>query len=278
MRRIHGVLAAAFGLLITTSLASAQTCTPKVAPADLVKAGEWTMVTNPTIPPQQYVDAKGELQGLNIELPKAIAERLCLKPIITQLDFPAMIPGLQAARFDTINTGLFWTEERSEIMFLVPYAKQTIAVLTEVKSDRKISSLEDLSGATVGCEIGGYACRRLEIFNKSLVEKGRKPINLRTFANPTETTAALRAGQLDALTNVDETAALYVQRGIAKIVLSGLEGSDITLAFRNKNLALAVANALTELRAEGTYDRIFEKFGMTRLDGKTFAIRGPGPK
>ena len=41
-----------------------------------------------------------------------------------------MIPGLRAGRFDTINTGLFWTDERSKLLFMVPYAQQAISVYT----------------------------------------------------------------------------------------------------------------------------------------------------
>ena len=38
-----------------------------------------------------------------------------------------------------------------------------------------------------------------------------------------------------------------------------------------------MADALTEIRADGTYDKLFDKFGMTRLKTTTFAIRGEGP-
>jgi hypothetical protein len=30
-------------------------------------------------------------------------------------------------------------------------------------------------------------------------------------------------------------------------------------------------------RADGTYDKLFDKFGMTKLKATTFAIRGDGP-
>ena len=40
---------------------------------------------------------------------------------------------------------------------------------------------------------------------------------------------------------------------------------------------MPAADALTSLKADGTYDKLFEKFGMTRLTDDHFAIRGPGP-
>ena len=95
--------------------ALAQNCTPRVPASSLIEAGKWQMSINPTLPPQQFVDDKGELQGLNVELAREIAKRICIEPVFLRMDFPPMIPGLRAGRFDTINTGLFWTEERSKI-------------------------------------------------------------------------------------------------------------------------------------------------------------------
>src|SRR5258707_14722718 len=110
-----------------------------------------------------------------------------------------------------------------------------------------------------------------------MVAKGLKEIDLRTFTTVTATSAALRAGQLEAALNINETANALEQRGIAKIWLRDIAGTDITLAFRDKKLAEAAAEALTAIRADGTYDKLFDKFGMTRLRAPTFALRGDGP-
>ena len=95
------------------------------------------MSINPTLPPQQFVDEKGELQGLNVELMKEIAKRLCLPLEFIRMDFPPMVPALTAGRFDGIDTGMFWTEERSKIAYTVPYAQQTISI-TVAKGKQKI--------------------------------------------------------------------------------------------------------------------------------------------
>jgi polar amino acid transport system substrate-binding protein len=48
--------------------------------------------------------------------------------------------------------------------------------------------------------------------------------------------------------------------------------------YRNRNVAEKVVAALNALKADGTYDKLFDKFGITKLSDATFAIRGPGPK
>ena len=269
-----------YGLFIGAALcgqAMAQSCTPKVSAEHLVAPGKLQMSINPTLPPQQFIDEKGELQGLNVELGRAVAQKLCLEPVFIRMDMPPMVPALQAGRFDAINTGMFWTEERSKLMFMIPYGQQAMSIFTVPTSTFKITKFEDLSGHVVGIETGTYQERKSREYNADMVARGLKAIDFRTFATASETTAALRAGQLEAGINIDETAANFVERGIAKVWLSGINGTDITVTYRDKTTALAAAAALNELKAEGTYDKLFDKFKMTRLKDTTFAIRGPGP-
>jgi len=266
-------------LLLSTSVAGfAQNCVPKVSSGHLIEAGKWEMSINPTLPPQQFVDSQGDLQGLNVDLARAIAAKLCLEPVFLRMDFPAMIPALRAGRFDTIDTGMFWTEERSKLFYLVPYAQQALSVYTLPDSPLKIASFDDLAGHIVGVETATNNERKAKERNAELVARGLKPIDLRAFATASETTAALRAGQLEAAINIDETANDLAQRHVVKIWLRGLFGTDITFAFRDRVLAVAMVEALNQLKADGTYDRMFDKFGMTRLTGGAFAIRGPGPE
>ena len=186
--------------------ANAQPCAPTVAADQLLEPGTWELAINPTLPPQQFVDSKGELQGLNVELARAMAAKMCLEPVFMRMDFPPMIPGLRAGRFDTIDTGLFWTEERSKLLFMVPYAQQAISIYTLPDSKFVIHGFDDLAGHVVGVESATYQERKSREVNAEMEKRGLKPIDFRTFSTASETVAALRAGQLEAAINIDETA------------------------------------------------------------------------
>lgn len=275
--RLLTVLSTVAALITLSNVVHAQSCTSKVPDSSLVAPGKWQMSINPTLPPQQFVDDKGELQGLNVELAREIAKRICLEPVFLRMDFPPMIPALQAGRFDTINTGLFWTEERSKMLFLVPYAEQAMSVYTDPASSLKLEKFDDLAGRVVGVESATYAERKTREYNTQLTARGMKPIELRAFTTVTATSNALRAGQLEAAINISETANSLEQKGIARIWIRNIAPTDITFAFRDRQVAQAAAEALTTIRADGTYDKLFEKFGMTRLEAANFAIRGDGP-
>jgi len=258
--------------------ALADTCSPAVSGDHLLTPGVLQVSINPTLPPQQFIDDKGELQGLNVELAKAIAAKLCLKLEFARMDMPAMIQGLKAKRFDGIDTGMFWTEERSKILYMVPYAQQAVSVYTLPDSPLKITKFEDLAGHVVGVETATYQERQAKALNDKMVAQGLKSIEFHSFKTASETTAALRANQLEAGINIDETAHVFETKGLVKVWLHGLVGTDITLDFIDRPLAEAVAKALGELSADGTYDKIFDMFNMTRLSDRHFAIRGPGPE
>jgi len=257
--------------------AAAQTCKPAIPDSDLVAAAKLQVSINPTLPPQQFVDEKGELQGLNVELMKEIAKRLCLPLEFIRMDFPPMVPALTAGRFDGIDTGMFWTEERSKIAYTVPYAQQTISIVV-AKGATKFASIEAVGGHKAGVEVNSYQERWLRGADKEATAKGSKPIEILTFKTQTDVIAALRAGQLEAAALIDQTAKEIERRGVVEVTATGLGGAPTTMMYRNKNVAQKVADTLTALKKDGTYDMLFDKFGITKAPESVFTIRGPGPK
>jgi polar amino acid transport system substrate-binding protein len=241
----------------------------------LVNKGKIVMTVNPTIPPQEYVDEAGNLHGLNIDLTEAIAQRLCLAPVFVRIDAQGMIPGLKDGRYDMVNNGFFWTPERAKMFYLVPYAQHGFTIMTAKGSTLNIHSFADLSGLRLGVESTSYPDVMARRDSAALVAKGMKPVTIMGFENGAAVLSALRAHQIDASVTVDETGASIAASGGADIRAVGLWSTQIALAFRNHDLAEASANALTQIRADGLYDQLFDKYKMHRLDTKIFAIRGP---
>ena len=66
------------------------------------------MSINATIPPGQYIDDSGNLQGLHPDLGNEIAKRLCLEPAYMNVEFAVQIPGLATKRWDMVNTGMYY--------------------------------------------------------------------------------------------------------------------------------------------------------------------------
>ncbi|MBB4273603.1 ABC transporter substrate-binding protein [Rhizobium mongolense] len=270
----RGLLAASL-FTLSTSFASAQPCTPKVAVSDLITPGKLVMSTNPTLPPLQFIDSSGELKGMRVELGKEIAKRLCLEPEYVRIEFSAMVPGLQSGRWDMINTGIFFTEERAKIMQMIPYEDQAISLSVAPSSGKTIAGKEDLAGMTVGVEIGGFEETKTRLLDKELRDAGKEGLTIQTFDNFALAYQALRAGQVEGVVSIDAVAKEYDARGDFKRALSGLFPAPVSVAFKSPALADAVSATLKEMKADGSLKALFDEYGLPMVAGD-YSVKGPG--
>jgi polar amino acid transport system substrate-binding protein len=248
----------------------------KIAPPNIIKAGTLVMSINPTLPPLQFVDEKGQLQGMRVELANECCKKLGLAPEYIRTEFATMIPGLAAKRWDMINTGIFFTEERSKLMYMVPYEQAAISFLAAKGNPLGLKTVDDLAGKRISVELGGIEERRTREVAKMVQDKGLKPVTVMTFNNFAEAFQALKAGQSDAATSIDATAMFMQQRGDFTRAISGVFPQTACFAFADKTLAQAVVGALNDVRKDGTYDKLLDRYGVLKTDGP-FAISGPGP-
>ncbi len=251
-------------VLVVTSIMASTVAVAQEAPPTL-RPGKLIMAINATIPPVQFIDEQGNLQGMRVELGEEIARRLGLEPEWVNIQFEAMIPGLQGDRWDMINTGLFFTEERAEIMELIPYELQAISISVPAGNPEGIISTEDLAGKTIAVEVAGYEERNIREINDEQVANGMQSMNIRTFNTFADSYQALRAGQVDAVVSVDATAKFFQDQGDFARAVSGLRGSPASLAFKNPELAQAVARVLNEMMADGFYDELFDRWGVAKI-------------
>ena len=266
--------AAASALALVPAAGRAQ---PKLAPPTIIKAGTLVMSINPTLPPLQFVDDKGELKGMRVELANECCKKLGLKPEYIRTEFATMVPGLAAKRWDMINTGIFWTEERSKLMYMIPVEQAAISFMAAKGNPLGFKTVEDLAGRRISVELGGIEERRTREVADMVVKKGLKPIAVLTFNNFGEAFQALRAGQSDAATAIDATAMFMQNRGDFTRAISGVFPQTACFAVANKTLADAIVGALNDLKKDGTYARLLDQYGVQQIAEPAFAISGPGP-
>jgi polar amino acid transport system substrate-binding protein len=245
---------------------------PAIGSPPLLREGRLVMSINATLPPIQYVDENGELKGMRVELGEEIARRLGLEAEWVNIQFDAMIPGLEGDRWDMINTGLYFTEERAEIMELIPFQLNAISISVPAGNPDGVEATADLAGRTVAVEIGGYEERNIREINDEQVAAGLEPMEIRTFNTFADSYQALAAGQVDAVVSSDAGAKFYEDRGSFARAISGLRGSPATLAFKSRELAEVVAAVLNEMKADGSYRELLDRYGVTPLDADCFAV------
>tara|TARA_B100000989_G_C19472220_1_gene441242 strand:- start:74 stop:919 length:846 start_codon:yes stop_codon:yes gene_type:complete len=236
---------------------------------DTIEPGKLTMSINATIPPRQYIDDTGKLQGLHPDLGNEIAKRLCLEPAYMNVEFAVQIPGLATKRWDMVNTGMYYKPERAQIMRMVPYVVNALALVVEKGNPTGVTGYESLAGEPVGTEIAGFADNLIRTINDEQVAKGMASMDIKAFNTFAEAFAALGAGQVKAVFGPDAVAAYYAERGSFDVGASGLNpGLPSSFGFDGKTgqrLAHAVSKVLRDMVNDGTYNELMSAYGATQI-------------
>ncbi len=224
----------------------------------LVEEGKLLVGSDTAFPP--FESMNGDVaEGFDVDLMNAIGEKLGLEVVFMTEIFDTLIPTLQAGgKFDVIASGMTIKPEREEeIDFTDPYYDSNQSLVMAAGST--YNAPEDLAGKKIGVQSGttGEAWAQENIPDAELVP----------FKNATEAFSAAAAGNVDAIVNdlpVSTELLKEDDRGL-EIVAQIPTGEQYGFAVSEENPALLAAmnDALAELRADGTYAEIYEKwFGI----------------
>jgi len=231
---------------------------------DTLTEGKIIVGSDTAFPPFENVD-NGETVGFDVDLLKAIGEKLGIDVEFKTYKFDALITGLQAGtEFDMVASAMTITDERKEkIDFSDPYinSNQSLAV----DSASTITKAEDLKkGDKVGVQSGTTG----EIWaKKNLAPKG---ITVTPYDDILAAFGALSAGDIVGVINDAPISQDVVKDPArkAKVVAEIPTGEQYGFAFSKDSVALkdAVNGALAELKSDGTYTEIYKKwFGAEPL-------------
>ena len=112
-------------------------------------AGKLVIGVEGTYPPFTYHDDSGELTGLDIELGKALAEKLGVEAEFQEAAWDSLLIGIDSGRFDTVINSVSITDERAEKYdFSDPYYYEARRVVVRADDD-SIQTPEDLKGKKI---------------------------------------------------------------------------------------------------------------------------------
>lgn len=233
---------------------AATTGTDQAQQLDTIREGTLTVGSDIPYEPFEFGRAP-EYEGFDIEVVNAIAERLGLETSFQKTPFDTIFRDLAQGRFDMVASAVTITEERQQTVdFSDPYFEANQSLIVQEDSD--IRSVDDLEGETIGAQLGttgaDYAQDEIE---------GTESV--RTYDLVDDAFQALQAGQISAAV-VDNGVALHAaqeQEGL-KVVQEIPTDEQYGFAFAKESDALleAVNQALGEVKEDGTYAEIFQKW------------------
>src|SRR5438874_4199425 len=102
-----------------------------------------------TFAPHAMPKPGGGLEGFNIDLATELAKRMGRPIQIDGTEFSALIPGLNAKKYDFLIAPTTVTPERAKALLFSEGYMETDYMFLQKKSDKEITSLDDLKGKTV---------------------------------------------------------------------------------------------------------------------------------
>ncbi len=247
-------------------------CMPKLAaageiPASIKASGVLTLSINATYPPMEYKDPEtNTFKGLDIDLVDALAAKFGLKVKRTDGLFAELTPALNSGRTDFVWSGMSDILSRRETMDLVDYmrAGAQFYVLTS-------SSIKDpieLCGKKVATiRSTHYPGQIAEWSDKNCKEAGKLPIEIIGTESSPDARLQLKQGRAEAAVQGGETVPFTSQQegGIYRVIGQPLAALYYGIAFRKTDSAFrdAVADALQQMIDDGTYGKVFTKWGLT---------------
>ena len=169
--------------------------------AEIKKRGSINVFVEAQYRPYEFRDASGEIVGLDIDLArKMFEEGLGVKVVFTDLDLTGVLGSLLTRKADFVISGITMTQERAKRFDLsIPYSEGGAAVLVRL-DEARMKGPEDLSGKTIGTQLGSSSQKAAEAFEAQLKSQGKPGYaELKTYERFPTAQQDLLAKRIDAV-------------------------------------------------------------------------------
>lgn len=230
-------------------------CGSKDASSNPDKSGnDLVMGTAAGFPPYEFVSDDGDVVGIDAEIAKAISKKIGKNLVIKDMDFDSLLTAVQSGSIDFVMAGLTVNEERKQsVDFTQSYATGKQVVI--VKEDSPIASIDDIEGKTIGVQsgtTGDIYCT--DDYGQEFVKQ---------YKEGSLAVAALKQNQVDCVVIDNEPAKTFVAANSGlKILETEYVSEDYAAAVAKNNgdLLKKIDDAMTELKEDGTIDKIIAKY------------------
>ncbi|MFN6995452.1 MAG: basic amino acid ABC transporter substrate-binding protein [Aquincola tertiaricarbonis] len=227
---------------------------PAPAPAKV-----YTVGTDAAYAPFESQNDKAEIVGFTIDVMSAVAQKGGFEVKFVNTPWEGIFNALQQGDRDMLASSITITDERKQTMdFSAPYfdAVQLIAV----KQDSKVAKFDDLKKMKVGVQTGTTGD---EVVTKLL---GKTSANVKRYESTPLALKELEAGGVDAVVADNGVVIHYVANNPGAQFKTVADASFVPeqygFAVKKGNAELLALDnkGIADIKADGTYDKIFAKY------------------
>jgi len=271
-----GVVAAASVMLLAGCASNAAAPTPSASktsdidvtarvalPADIRSSGVLRIATDATYAPNEFMDSHNTPIGWEVELVKAMAKRLGLKPVVTQVTFDDIFNQINSNQQDMGVSSFFDTKARQASVDMVDYYRAGTQW-----GQRKGSNVDpnNACGLTVAVQKDSYQFDTdLPARNAACKKDGRAAIRIKPYNTQDAANEAVEFGQASAFIADSPVTQFSVLQSSGTFVTAGevydtyLYGMPVK---KGSQLSKAITLALQGLIEHDTYRQILASWGV----------------
>jgi polar amino acid transport system substrate-binding protein len=262
------VAGALLGLAVPATAATDEAAR-KLLPNDVREKGVLVAAMPLDFEPFNYLDEKNQEAGLDVDLFRAIADTLGLKSDIQRLGFASIIPSVKGGRVDVGMSAMGILPPRLALVSFVRYGHFSNGLIVRKGNPTNVSN-DAGCGAKIAAEKGTQPLFLWQEIAKKCEADAKPKIEITIFDGKGPQVLAVESGRADAAAVGYATAIVAAKHSDGKLqaapggpVPGGTIECGISFAKEREGLGSAIEAALKVLVPNGTYDKIYEKWGLS---------------
>jgi len=269
LRLAAGALAAVGLFASTLASAAVNEAARALLPDDLKQKGTLTVAMPLDFEPFNYLDEKNEQTGLDVDMIRAVGERLGLKVDIQRMGFASMIPSVSGGRVDAAMSAMGILPARLPLVSFVRYGHFSNGLVVRKGNPTNIRN-DDACGHTISVEKGTQPLLVWQKKSDECVAAGKAKIELLVFEGKGPQVLAVESGLAEAAGVGFATAIVAAKHSNGKLDAAPggpVPGATVEcgIAFNKEKVKLgqAMEAALNSLVKDGSYDKIYAKWALS---------------
>jgi polar amino acid transport system substrate-binding protein len=251
------------------SVAAVDASSRAMLPDDIKQKGTLAVAMPLDFEPFNYLDEKNEKTGLDVDMIRAIGDKLGLKVDIQRMGFASMIPSVSGGRVDAAMAAMGILPARLPLVSFVRYGHFSNGLVVRKGNPTNLRN-DDACGHTIAVEKGTQPLLVWQKKSDECVAGGQPKIELLVFDGKGPQVLAVEAGRAEGAGVGFATAIVAAKHSNGKLEAAPggpVPGATVEcgIAFNKQNLKLgqAMEAALKSLVADGTYDKIYEEWSLS---------------
>jgi len=268
-RFVTSMLAALALCVSAAAYAAVDEAARAMLPDDIKQRGTLIVAMPLDFEPFNYLDEKNEQTGLDVDMIRAIGDKLGLKVDIQRIGFASMIPAVSGGRVDAAMSAMGILPARLPLVSFVRYGHFSNGLVVRKGNPTKIRN-DDACGHTIAVEKGTQPLLVWQKKSDECVAAGKAKIELLVFEGKGPQVLAVESERAEAAGVGFATAIVAAKHSNGKLEAAPggpVPGATVEcgIAFNKQSVKLgqAMEAALNSMVKDGTYDKIWEKWSLS---------------